>query len=135
MLCKPFRGKIAVMKKKKRILIIDDDVTYLKTINEWIGEVYSLSMASSGEQAFRWLEENTPDLILLDYEMPVMPGPQVMERLKDDEDLKYVPVVILTGKNDRESIMRIISMCPTGYLLKSLGKEELLEKLSGIIGS
>ncbi|MBR3306259.1 MAG: response regulator [Lachnospiraceae bacterium] len=123
------------MKKKKRILIIDDDVTYLKTINEWIGEVYSLSMASSGEQAFRWLEENTPDLILLDYEMPVMPGPQVMERLKDDEDLKYVPVVILTGKNDRESIMRIISMCPTGYLLKSLGKEELLEKLSGIIGS
>lgn len=88
-----------------------------------------------GEQAFRWLQENTPDLILLDYEMPVMPGPQVMERLKDDEDLKYVPVVILTGKNDRESIMRIISMCPTGYLLKSLGKEELFEKLSGIIGS
>ena len=81
------------MKKKKRILIIDDDVTYLKTINEWIGEIYSLSMASGGEQAFRWLQENTPDLILLDYEMPVMPGPQVMERLKDDEDLKYVPVV------------------------------------------
>ena len=121
-------------KPKKRILIIDDDPQYMKTIREWLKEDYAVTMTISGEQAFSWLKDNWADAILLDYELPVMPGPQIMEKLYDNEATRPIPVVVLTGKNDRESIMRIISMCPADYLLKNIGRDELLEKISKILG-
>lgn len=119
-------------KKKKRVLIIDDDPQYMKTIREWLKDDYAVTMTISGEQAFSWLKDNWADMILLDYELPVMPGPQIMEKLYDNEATRPIPVVILTGKNDRESIMRIISMCPADYLLKNIGRAELLEKLAKV---
>ncbi len=119
-------------KKKKRVLIIDDDPQYMKTIREWLKDDYAVTMTISGEQAFSWLKNNWADMILLDYELPVMPGPQIMEKLYDNEATRPIPVVILTGKNDRESIMRIISMCPADYLLKNIGRAELLEKLAKV---
>jgi len=119
-------------KKKKRVLIIDDDPQYMKTIREWLKDDYAVTMTISGEQAFNWLKNNWADMILLDYELPVMPGPQIMEKLYDNEATRPIPVVILTGKNDRESIMRIISMCPADYLLKNIGRAELLEKLAKV---
>ncbi|MCR5250459.1 MAG: response regulator [Lachnospiraceae bacterium] len=115
---------------KKRILVIDDDPQYGRMVREWLKDDYLLSLASGGEQAFEWLAQNTPDMILLDYEMPVMPGPQVLERLRDDVHTRDIPVLILTGKSDRESIMRIISLNPTDYLRKTIGREELLEKVA-----
>lgn len=119
-------------KKKKRVLIIDDDPQYMKTIREWLKDDYAVTMTISGEQAFSWLKDNWADMILLDYELPIMPGPQIMEKLYDNEATRPIPVVILTGKNDRESIMRIISMCPADYLLKNIGRAELLEKLAKV---
>ena len=119
-------------KKKKRVLIIDDDPQYMKTIRKWLKDDYAVTMTISGEQAFSWLKDNWADMILLDYELPVMPGPQIMEKLYDNEATRPIPVVILTGKNDRESIMRIISMCPADYLLKNIGRAELLEKLAKV---
>ncbi|MBR5419901.1 MAG: response regulator [Lachnospiraceae bacterium] len=119
--------------EKKKLLIIDDDPVYMKMIRAWLTERYSLVMTVSGEQAFAWLKNNRPALILLDYEMPVMPGPQVMEKLRNEEAWKDIPVVLLTGKNDRESIMRILSLGPADYLLKNIGQAELLKKLEEVL--
>ena len=120
-------------KPKKRILIIDDDPMYMKAVREWLKDDYAVTMTISGEQALSWLDDNWADAILLDYELPVMPGPQIMEKLYDNEATRPIPVVILTGKNDRESIMRIISMCPADYLLKNIGRDELREKLAKVL--
>ena len=120
-------------KPKKRILIIDDDPMYMKAVREWLKGDYAVTMTISGEQALSWLDDNWADAILLDYELPVMPGPQIMEKLYDNEATRPIPVVILTGKNDRESIMRIISMCPADYLLKNIGRDELREKLAKVL--
>ncbi len=120
-------------KPKKRILIIDDDPMYMKAVREWLKDDYAVTMTISGEQALSWLDDNWADVILLDYELPVMPGPQIMEKLYDNEATRPIPVVILTGKNDRESIMRIISMCPADYLLKNIGRDELREKLAKVL--
>jgi CheY-like chemotaxis protein len=61
--------------------------------------------------------------------MPVTSGPQVLEMLRSDDETKNIPVMFLTGKSDKESVMKVVALKPEGYFLKSIQREELLEKL------
>ena len=124
-----FFGKVEAGEFRKNILIVDDDPTYMGLVREWLKGRYKVSMATSGLQAIKWLGKNTVDLILLDHEMPVTSGPQVLEMLRSDEDTKNIPVIFLTGKGDKQSVMAVVALKPEGYLLKSIEKEELLSNL------
>ena len=73
-----------------------------------------------------YIADNTPDLILLDYEMPVISGPQVLEMIRSESKVDGIPVIFLTGKGDRESVMKVLAMKPDGYLLKSMERAKLL---------
>lgn len=114
---------------KKSILIVDDDPQYLTMVREWLKVTYKVSMVNSGLQAIKWLGKNKVDLILLDHEMPVTSGPQVLEMLRSDSETCNIPVIFLTGKGDKESVMAVVALRPDGYLLKGIQKEELLEKI------
>ena len=115
---------------QKRILIVDDDPQYLALVRQWLKGTYKISMANSGLQAIKFLGMHKVDLILLDHEMPVTSGPQVLEMLRSDEETKSIPVMFLTGKSDKASVMEVVSLRPEGYFLKSIKQEELLEKLN-----
>ncbi len=115
--------------RRKCILIVDDDLTYLQMLREWLKDTYRVGMANSGTQAVAWLATNTADLILLDYDMPVLDGPKVMEMLKSESFSSSTPVMFLTGKNDKESVTNVIALKPADYLLKSISKEKLLQTL------
>ncbi|MCR4596036.1 MAG: response regulator [Lachnospiraceae bacterium] len=115
---------------RKSILIVDDDVTYMTMIMDWLKDAYRVSVANSGMQAITWLANNHPDLILLDYEMPVTTGPQVLEMIKSDSNTSNIPVIFLTGKGDKESIMKVLALKPAGYLLKSVDKNGLRENIA-----
>ena len=119
---------------QKRILIVDDDPQYLGLVREWLKDKYKIFMAKSGLQAIKLLGMNTVDLILLDYEMPVTTGPQVLEMLRADEDTKSIPVMFLTSKSDKDSVMEVVTLRPEGYFLKTITREELLERLSEYFG-
>lgn len=114
---------------KKSIMIVDDDPQYLTTVREWLKETYKVTMANSGLQAIKMLGKNKVDLILLDHEMPVTSGPQVLEMLRSDPETASIPVMFLTGKGDKESVMSVVALRPEGYFLKSIQKEELLTNL------
>lgn len=114
---------------KKTILIVDDDITYMRTVYGWLKEKYNVGMASSGMQAISWLAKNKADLILLDYKMPVADGPQILSMLKSDNNTQDVPVMFLTGQDDRESVMSVMDLKPVDYLLKSIDKEHLNKKI------
>ncbi len=114
---------------RKSILVVDDDPQYLTMVREWLKGSYKVSMANSGIQAIKWLGKNKVDLILLDHEMPVTSGPQVLEMLRSDEETKSIPVMFLTGKGDKDSVMAVVALRPEGYFLKGIQKNELLEKL------
>ena len=86
-------------------------------------------MASNGVQAISYLAKNRADLILLDYEMPIANGPQVLSMLKNDSDTGQIPVMFLTGHGDRESVLSVVGLSPVDYLLKTIDKNSLLEKL------
>ncbi len=115
--------------RRKCVLIVDDDLTYLQMIREWLKDTYRVGMANSGTQAVAWLATNKADLILLDYDMPVLDGPKVMEMLRSESFSSSTPVMFLTGKNDRGSVTNVISLKPADYLLKSITKDKLLSTL------
>ena len=115
---------------RKCILIVDDDLTYLQMVREWLKDDYRVGMANSGTQAVAWLAKNRADLILLDYDMPVLDGPKVLEMLKSESFSSSTPVMFLTGKNDRKSVTDVISLKPADYLLKTITRDKLLSTLN-----
>ncbi len=117
-------------KRKKTVLIVDDDITYMRTVYEWLKGSYHVGMASNGVQAISYLAKNKADLILLDYEMPIANGPQVLSMLKADSQTEEIPVMFLTGHGDRDSVLSVVGLSPVDYLLKTIDKDTLLKKLS-----
>ena len=126
------------MANRKRILIVDDDPAYAKMIREMIKDRYRIDIVNDGMQAISFLAKISDDdpvnLILLDYEMPVIDGPKVLEMLRQDCETALIPVVFLTGLGTREALARVLSLKPDGYLLKSTPRTELVEFLHQKLG-
>ncbi|MBQ3912864.1 MAG: response regulator [Lachnospiraceae bacterium] len=120
--------------RKRTVLIVDDDITYMRTVYEWLKNDYVVGMASNGVQAISYLARNKADIVLLDYEMPVANGPQVLEMLKTDSETGQIPVMFLTGHGDKKSVLSVIDLQPVDYLLKTIDKKTLLGKLSNFFG-
>lgn len=117
---------IEELPRQKSLLLVDDDPTFLKVMKNWLDKDYSVTIVTSGTQALMYLADHKPDLILLDYEMPVTSGPQVLEMIRSETNVGNVPVIFLTGKGDRDSVMKVLALKPDGYLLKSLNREQIL---------
>jgi len=121
--------KIVENGKAKKILVVDDDITYLKMIRKWLMDKYQVTVVKSGIQAIKYIAGHRPDLILMDYDMPVTTGSKVLEMIRSEPDSADIPVIFLTGMADRETVMKVMSLKPQGYFLKSMPKEELVASL------
>lgn len=97
---------------RHRILVIDDATIIHKTIKGYLDSRYEVATAISGKIALRFLNAKEVSLILLDYEMPEMNGPAVLEELRKDPYLATIPVVFLTGINDVEKIKNALALKP-----------------------
>lgn len=127
-MCEYYDSQAEYMRTKK-ILVIDDDPDFLTIIDNWLSEDYEVECLRSGASALKYLEEKRPDLILLDYEMPGMNGEQVMSRIRSNPKSERIPIIFLTGKNEKEDVIRVLEKKPDGYLLKSMPHEDLLASL------
>ena len=112
--------------KRKSILLVDDDGTFLKMVKDWLSAKYRVTIVTSGAQALMYIADNRPDLILLDYEMPVTSGPQVLEMIRSETRVDSIPVIFLTGRDDPESVKSVLALKPDGYLLKNLDRAKLI---------
>ncbi|MDC7293896.1 response regulator [Butyrivibrio sp. DSM 10294] len=120
---------------RKSVLIIDDDTNYMGLVRQWLKVKYKVSMACSGQQAFKWFENNTADLILLDFEMPDVSGPQVLKMLHDNESTRDIPVFFLTGRTDLAGVSDSNELNCIGFLQKTIGQDELLKVIADFFGS
>ena len=111
------------------ILLVDDDSVMIKTLREGLSTSYKVLPANSGANALKILERFAPDMILLDYEMPEMNGPQVLEAIRNNAKTAKIPVMFLTAKTDAGSIEKIEALEPEGHMLKTLP----LKEIKGII--
>ncbi|MCR5098493.1 MAG: response regulator [Lachnospiraceae bacterium] len=115
---------------RHRILIVDDDEIYTSTVEHWLGGLYEIAVANSAVDAMSSVDRKKPDLILLDYEMPVTDGPKFLEYIRSDESTANISVIFLTGSQDRESVTRVLELAPNGYLLKSIDKSTLIDRIN-----
>ena len=111
--------------KKKKILVVDDSKMIRQAMKELLEQDYEVELAKSGISAIQCISLNRPDLILLDYNMPICNGKQVLEMIRSENDFSDIPVFFLTGRVDKESVMKIMPLNPEGYLLKTLKQIEI----------
>ena len=114
---------------KKKILVVDDSQTLRQYIKQMLEKDYDVSMAASGVAAIRAVTLNRPDLILLDYEMPVCDGRQTLEMLRFEEEFKDIPVIFLTGNRDLDRMIKVMPLNPSGYLLKDSKPEQIKKEI------
>ena len=113
--------------RKQRILLVDDNPGMLRMITNWLSDHYTVSIANSAAMAIGFLTTNRVDLILLDYEMPVCNGTQFLEMIQSEPLTRDIPVIFLTGKSNAQVVKDAIALKPAGYLLKSQGKELIVD--------
>lgn len=120
---------------RKHILVVDDDTNQLLQIKEHLKEFYEVTLVPSGEAAIRFLTRHRVDLILLDYIMPEMNGPEALERIRLIPSLQYIPVVFLTGVTEKDTVVKtLVESKPQGYIVKPTKKSELVAKIIDILG-
>ena len=116
-------------KTKKKILVVDDSSTIRMGMDRLLAKDYDVSEVNSGVAAIRAITLNKPDLILLDYEMPVCDGIQVLEMLHSENEFSDIPVIFLTARGDQESVKKVLSLKADGYLLKYLQPMEIKRRI------
>lgn len=114
---------------KHKILVVDDSGAVLRNVKGWLEDKYQVILANSGTMAIKYLSLNHPDLILLDYEMPICDGRQVLEMIRSESEFSHVPVIFLTNKNDKESVMSVTALKPEGYLLKTMEPGQIVQAI------
>lgn len=121
------------MKVKKKILAIDDSPMMLRSISDWLSNDYQVTLASSGMAAIKQMAHVKPDLILLDYEMPVANGRQILEMIRSDEELGKTPVVFLTSHNKTSDMIDVMKLNVQGYILKTNTAGEILNQIRKVL--
>ena len=119
---------------RKRILVVDDEI-YIVHILEFTltMEGYEVATAADGEEALRKIEQDRPDLVVLDIMMPKLDGYEVCRRLRQDDDLKSLPVILLSAKGrpiDRETGLEVGA---DDYIVKPFSPRRLLEKIRELL--
>ncbi|NGO38236.1 response regulator [Limisphaera ngatamarikiensis] len=117
-----------------KILSVDDS----KTIRMLVAKAFRpydavVLEAGNGEEGLATAAREKPDLIILDVTMPVMDGVTMLTRLKENPELKHIPVVMLTAESGRENVMHIARLGARDYLVKPFKEDQLIGKVSRII--
>ena len=120
--------------EKKSILLVDDSNVQLRALNELLKDKYEVRMSTSGMQALTMIGKKKPDMIFLDYEMPICDGKMTLEMIRGMEESKDIPVVFLTGVSDKEHIAAVLDLKPAGYLLKPADAERIYSIIEKVLG-
>lgn len=119
----------------KTILLIEDESALQKTLGDVLSqEGFSILSALDGEAGLRLAQEKRPDAILLDLILPKANGFDVLKSLKEKEETRSIPVVVLTNLESMEDVQKALDLGATAYLVKSnYTLEEVVEKVKGVL--
>ena len=118
----------------KKIVLAEDEPQIARLIEFKLKkEGYEVTWKENGEEALKAIKEDKPDLILLDVMMPVMDGYEVLRRLKEDENLKSIPVIMLTARAQERDVVKGIDLGAEDYITKPFHPAELLARVKRIL--
>ncbi|WP_134355332.1 response regulator [Flavobacterium psychrophilum] len=126
------------MAKSLNILLIEDDTSEIMKFNRVLKTIESnhkIIEANNGEEALEILKEkeNTPDIIILDLNMPRINGIEFLGILKQDPVLKYIPAIILTTSNNHTDILECYKIGIAGYVLKPLKYDDYVDRIKKML--
>lgn len=114
---------------RETIILVDDNILNLNVGRNTLIDKYDVITVPSGEKLLKILDKITPDLILLDVEMPVMNGYEVIRILKSKEETSQIPVIFLTAKGDVGSEYEGLSLGAIDYIVKPFSPPLLLKRI------
>ena len=123
------------MSQKAKVLIVDDEpnnVDFLEQALEDSG--YQLITATNGQEALNKIKSEQPDLILLDLNMPIMDGFTVLAKVKEDPNLRDIPVIIISSEHESKSVVKGIKQGAEDYLTKPVNAGLLVKKVKEFLG-
>jgi DNA-binding response OmpR family regulator len=130
--------KLFKSKKKTsnvRILVVDDEADIVSTVQYRLKfNEFDVITAANGKEGLEKAENEKPDLILLDINMPVMGGHEMLEHLKSRPDLKNIPVIMLTAFSDARDIAKAADLGVADYITKPFDFTDLMGKISNALG-
>ncbi len=115
--------------RKRRVLLVDDSPVLLRNVKVLLEPRYMVFLANSGKKALQIMKERQIDVVLLDYLMPGMDGLEVYNAMLEDEYTAKIPVIFLTGVNQKKKAIEVLQSMPFGYVLKPPNKEELEDRI------
>ena len=118
---------------KKIILIVDDDRLTLSTAQNLLGDMYKVVAVNSGKQAYKYLDRHTPDLILLDINMPEIGGFEVMQTLQTDKRWSKVPVIFLTAHRSTETEVECFRVGACDFITKPFEPQIMLSRIKSTL--
>ncbi|MBI2626492.1 MAG: response regulator [Candidatus Nealsonbacteria bacterium] len=123
-------------KKNKKIALIEDEEVLIGLLQrKLIKEGYDVFLARDGEEGLKMLREEKPDLVLLDIVMPKMGGFEVMEEMQKDEELKKIPIVIISNSGQPVELDRAKQLGVKDWLIKTeFDPQEVINKVIKQIG-
>lgn len=123
-------------KEKLKILLVEDDrieiLKFKRSVSNIIDD-YDLSLSNNGKEAFIEIDKEIPDLIILDLNMPDTNGIEFLTILKNDDELKHIPVIILTTSNNDKDISECYRLGIAGYVLKPLKYDDYESKIKAVL--
>jgi len=120
--------------KKPRILIIDDDVGFRDLLRLHLAaRGYQVQVAEDGVTGGRALLAETPDLIISDVNMPFLDGFELLSLLRADENTASIPVILLSGRSDGDTMAKAVDLGAADYLTKPVTRDQLLESVEACL--
>ena len=122
------------MKRKAKVLVVDDTPLNIKFLEDLlVVKGYDVATASSGVEALAQLERKRPDLVLLDIMMPGMNGYEVCQKIRDNPETAFIPVVMVTALDAMEERIKGIEAGAEDFLTKPINQTELLARVRSLI--
>lgn len=114
---------------KKCILAVDDNAIVLSRIENTLCNDYEVVTVNSGARALKYLKEEKPDLILMDIRMAQKDGIETLRDIRNMDERNDIPVIMLTGVEDKESVLESARLGICDYILKPFYSDELLKRI------
>ena len=121
--------------KRKTIIVVDDNNTNLVACKKILKPFYEVYPVPSVSKMFKLMEHVTPDLILLDVEMPDTNGYEAATMLKSKDAFREIPIIFLTARNDPVSEKFGLNLGATDYISKPFVSEQLLKRIGNVFSS
>ena len=118
------------MAEKKTILSIDDDTMTLKVVTALLSSEYNLQISKSAADALILMDKHSPDLILLDIEMPDISGFEFLHSIKKNPKFMNIPVVIVSGHYETEFLIHAEHNGASAVVAKPIEKDDLHKKIT-----